>query len=153
MLSLFRKEMVVTLKETDTGLSVHHHYNIAPELVFDAWLDADAARKFLFKTPDGEMGRVDIDGRVGGTFTIVERRDGQDTLHTGQYLEIKRPQRLVFTFSVPQYSKIETKVSLDFVPDKGGCDVTLTHENVLPEWKERTIEGWKKILKTLENVL
>lgn len=114
------------------------------ERVFDAWLDPAKAGKFLFATPTGKMERVEIDARVGGTFTIV-RRDGEDVEHVGTYLEIDRPRRLVFTFGVPKYSKQVTRVRIDLKPLPTGCELTLTHEGVLPEWLDSTREGWGKI--------
>jgi uncharacterized protein YndB with AHSA1/START domain len=114
------------------------------ERVFDAWLDPAKAAKFLFATPNGKMVRVEIDARVGGAFTIT-RRDGEDVEHVGTYLEIDRPRRLVFTFSVPKYSTQVTRVSIDLTPLPTGCELTLTHEGVLPEWLESGREGWGKI--------
>jgi uncharacterized protein YndB with AHSA1/START domain len=135
-------------------LSVTHTYAHPQEKVFDAWLDPAVARRFLFATPTGEMVRADIDARVGGRFTFIDRRpDMGDVLHEGEYLEIDRPTRLVFTFAVPQYDPQKTTVRLEFEPTEGGCKVTLTHEGVLPEWKERTVHGWKMILDALDAAL
>jgi uncharacterized protein YndB with AHSA1/START domain len=96
--------------------------------------------------------RVEIDARVGGSFNIT-RRDGEDVQHVGTYLEIDRPRRLVFTFGVPKFSAQMTPVSIDFKPLLTGCEVTLTHEGVLPEWLDPTREGWGKILDGLASHL
>jgi uncharacterized protein YndB with AHSA1/START domain len=123
-------------------------FDFPMERVFDAWLDPAKASKFLFKTPTGELVRVDIDARVGGSFHIT-RRDGDDVDHVGTYLEIDRPRRLVFTFGVPKFSAQMTRVSIDLKPLATGCELTLTHEGVLPEWLEPTRGGWGKILDGL----
>jgi len=68
-------------------------------------------------------------------------------------LEIDRPRRLVFTFAVPHYSPQATRVTLDLVPSGKGCELTLTHENVLPEWTEQTQQGWGMILDALDQSL
>ncbi len=128
---------------------VTRRLDVTIQKVFDAWLDPARAGKFLFATPTGTMVRVDIDARVGSAFNITERRDGDDVEHVGTYLEIDRPHRLAFTFGVPKYSKILTRVGIDFKPLPTGCEVTLTQEGTLPEWVERTREGWGKILATL----
>lgn len=95
------------------------------------------------------MVRVEIDARVGGRFVFVDRRDGEDVEHTGEYLEMERPKRLVFRFVVPKFSPVFTRVAIDIVPAGAGCELTLVHEGVLPEYEKRTRNGWKMILDAL----
>jgi uncharacterized protein YndB with AHSA1/START domain len=126
-----------------------HRFAISPERVFDTWLDPDKARRFLFATASGQMVRAETDPRVGGRFTFTDRRDGVDVIHTGEYLEIDRPRRLVFTLAVPKYSSVLTQVTIEIVPLDSGCELTLTHEGVPPEYAERGVEGWSTILAGL----
>jgi uncharacterized protein YndB with AHSA1/START domain len=136
--------------ETTEPLVVTHHYDAAPERVFDAFLDVDVARRFLFATATGEMIVAELEPRVGGSFTFIERRpDMGDVRHVGDYLEIDRPRRLVFTFGVPQFDPTMTTVTLEIAPAGTGCELTLTHEGVAPEWRDGTAEGWAKILAGL----
>jgi uncharacterized protein YndB with AHSA1/START domain len=142
------------MTSTENKLIVKRNFNAPAELVFDAWLDADTVGRWLFATPDGKMDSVKIDPRVGGEFEIIDKRGDELTRHIGTYLEIDRPRRLVFTFAVPQYSKEFTKVTIDIVPQNSGCELTLTHEGVLAEWRESTVDGWAMILNGLaENLL
>ena len=115
---------------------------------WESAVDPAKASKFLFTTPTGKMVRVEIDARVGGSFNIT-RRDGEDVEHVGTYVEIDRPRRLVFTFGVPKFSAQMTRVSIDLKPLPTGCELTLTHGGVLPEWRDRGREGWSKILDGL----
>ena len=130
-------------------LVVKRKFDAPVELVFDAWLDANSAGRWLFATPDGKMDRVKIDPRVGGEFEIIDKRGEELTRHIGTYLEIDRPRRLVFTFAVPQYSEEFTKVAIDIAPLDDGCELTLTHEGVFAEWRESTFDGWTMILNGL----
>lgn len=140
--------------DTQTNLvQVRRRFDASAERVFDAWLDAKRAAKFLFATPTGEMVRSEIDARVGGHFCFVDRRDGVDVEHVGKYLEIDRPRRLVFEFGVPQYAAEFTRVSIDIVPTGNGCELTLTHEGVLSDFVERTRQGWTGILEALAGAL
>ena len=132
---------------------VSHRFSASAERVFDAWLDPAKAGTWLFATPGGRMVRVEIDGRVGGAFTFVDRRDGEDIEHVGEYLEIERPRRLVFTFAVPRFSPQRTRVTVEIAPRGSGCELTLTHENVLPDWASRTESGWTMLLERLAAVL
>jgi uncharacterized protein YndB with AHSA1/START domain len=134
---------------------VTHRFRASAERVFDAWLDPAMASRFLFATPTGEMVRTEIDPRVGGTYVITERRDGEDAEHTGEYLEIDRPRRLVFTFRVPKYSQTAARVEIDIVPLETGCELTLTQ--TMPaefaEYTDRSKEGWTSIIRGLAAVL
>jgi len=134
--------------ENPGTIIINRRFDFPIERVFDAWLDPAKARQFLFATPTGTLVRVDIDARVGGAFNIT-RRDGDDVEHVGTYLEIDRPRRLVFSFGVPKYSAQLTRVSIDLKPLPTGCELTLTHEGVLPEWLESGRDGWGKILNGL----
>jgi uncharacterized protein YndB with AHSA1/START domain len=135
-------------------LSVTHRYATSPERVFDAWLDPAIARRFLFATPTGEMVVCAIDARVGGRFDLTERRpDMGEVKHVGEYLEIDRPRRLVFTFGVPQFDPAMTRVEIEIRPDGAGCVLTLTHRDVGEDWKDGTKDGWTRILASLEPAL
>jgi uncharacterized protein YndB with AHSA1/START domain len=130
---------------------VTRRFDASPERVFDAWLDPARAARFLFATPTGQMVRAEIDARVGGKFLFVDRRDGVDAEHFGEYLEIDRPRRLVFSFAVPNYPP--TRVIVEIVARGSGCELTLTHEGVLPEFVSRTEAGWGMILEGLGRAL
>lgn len=136
-------------------VSVTRHFDAPPERVFDAFLDVNIARKFMFATETGEMVRAEIDARVGGGFVFTDRRDGEDVEHTGTYLEIDRPRRLVFTFGVEKYSKEMDRVTVEIVADGSGSRLTLTHEMKpeYAEYRERTQEGWGKIVEGLARAL
>ena len=128
---------------------VTRRFEASPERVFDAWLDPQSAGKWLFATPTGQMVRVEIDPRTGGKFIFVDRRDGEDVEHTGEYLEMDRPRRLVFTFVVEKFSKQCSRVTVEFAPSDSGCELALAHENVLPEYVGRTEAGWSGVLDGL----
>ncbi len=137
-----------------SSVSVTRRYDAPPEAVFDAWLEPARARRFLFATPAGEMVRVEIDGRAGGSFVITERRGGEDIEHAGEYLEVERPRRISFVFAVPKYSTERTHLTIDIVPSGDhGSELTLTQEGVLPEYEEKTREGWAGILEGLAGTL
>ena len=138
--------------ENPRSLQVVRHFEATAERVFDAWLDPNTAGKWLFATESGQMIRVEIDPRVGGSFNFT-RRDGDDVEHVGEYLEIDRPRRLVFTFSVPKFAKQITRVTVDIQSLENGCQLTLTHEDVLPEWASRTEAGWTMMLGSLARTL
>lgn len=131
---------------------VTHPYSAPAERVFDAWLDPETAGQWLFATPTGQMTRVEIDPRPGGKFTIV-RRDGEEFEHVGEYLDIERPRRLVFTFGVPRLSPEFTRVAIEITRAGSGCELTLIQEGVLPDYAEPNVKGWTMILDSLGRTL
>ncbi len=135
------------------SVAITRQFHGRPERVFDAWLDPDVTRRWLFATPSGLIVECRIEPRVGGGFTIVDRRDGEDVAHTGEYVEIDRPRRLVFTFAVPKYSSAVSRVSIDISPATGGCLLTLTNDGVPREFADGTRKGWTDLMDRLEKVL
>ena len=132
------------------AIVLERRFDFSIERVFDAWLNPDDARRFLFVAPTGTITRAEIDPRVEGTF-IITRRDarGDEIEHVGHYDEIDRPTRLAFTFGVPKFSLMVTRVIIDLQPLQSACALTLTHEGVPSEWSESAREGWKGILDGL----
>lgn len=131
-------------------LTVTRHFDAAPEVVFDAWLDAESAAQWLFVTPGGVMERVHIEPRVGGAFEVFERRGDQLATHFGTYAEIDRPRRLAFDFAT-EPDAAATRVTVAFEANGSGCLVTLTHEldAAWAEYKDRVKAGWAGILEGL----
>jgi two-component system cell cycle response regulator DivK len=132
-------------------VTVSQAFPVAQEGLFDAWLDVPSLGEWLFATPDGEMVRVEARPEAGGTFEIVERREGEDVLHTGTYEEIERPGRLVFTLQVPKYSDRVERVTVAIAAAEGGSELTLT-QTLAPdaaEMAEAIAQGWLAILDAL----
>lgn len=142
--------------EEPIEVSVRQRFRQSAERVFDAWLDIELVHRFLFSTETGEMVRCELDPRVGGRFVLTDRRPDGDVEHTGEYLVIERPHKLVFTFGIPAVSPTFDIVTIDIRPEgDGGCTLQLTAQ-MQPEWKDyadRARQGWGQILAALEQAL
>jgi uncharacterized protein YndB with AHSA1/START domain len=97
-----------------------------PERVFDAWTDPALAGHWLFTTPLSQSHHTMLDARVGASWRIVDVRGGITYTAIGQYIEVNRPHRLVFTFAMPQFSPNSDTITLDFAADGDGCIMTFT---------------------------
>lgn len=136
---------------------VIRRFSASPERVFDAWLAPEMIGRWMFGPGlrDEEVLRLEVDPRVGGSFSFLVRRQGQEIDHVGKYREIDRPRRLVFTWGVAGASAEESRVIIDIVPLEIGCELTLTHE-MHPKWADyasRTEAGWTKMLDALAATL
>jgi uncharacterized protein YndB with AHSA1/START domain len=138
-----------TLRAASVRLS--RQVNAAPERVFDAWLDADEARSFLFADRIGNAIRVEIDARVGGEFRIVRHRGREDVEYSGECLEIHRPYRLVFSLFVDKYAQRDDRVIVELAPVAERSLLVLTHELSLPNpaQRSRIQRGWALVLDRL----
>ncbi len=103
---------------TDTAATqtviVVHRFNASPERVFDAWLDPERMKRFLFATATGEIVKVEADPRVGRRLRrSVDRRPdmGDHVEHYGKYVEIDRPRRLAFDFALSKDMQDATRVT------------------------------------------
>lgn len=134
---------------------VTQRFAATAERVYDAFLDPEKAARFLFATPTGHVVRCDIDARVGGAFSIVDRRNGEDVAHVGRYLELDRPRRIVFTFLVEKYSNQSSRVTIDIRPLPHGCELTLSQDipAEFAAFEVRTRSGWTAILDVAAELL
>lgn len=147
-------------------IKVSHRYSASAERVFDAWLTPGQASRFLFRTRTGNVMQCEIQPEVGGGFTVTDRRpaaDGDesvfDVVHMGKYVEIDRPRRLVFDFSVLTYGSDDpTRVTVELQPIGAlASELTLTHEmgdsGHARMMEEASRKGWVSMLQTLEREL
>jgi uncharacterized protein YndB with AHSA1/START domain len=132
---------------------ITRRFDASPERVFDAWLDPKIARKWLFTLPEGEAYTAELDTRIGGRWTITERRGGVDYTGVGEYLEIDRPRRLVFTFAMPQFSPDINRIIVEIEPEETGCILTLVQEGLPEGYEDATINGWGKMFTALAAAL
>jgi uncharacterized protein YndB with AHSA1/START domain len=132
--------------ESRVSVVVTHRFRASPERVFDAWLAPESIAKWMLSPGPGEIVRIEVEPRVGGRFSFVIRRAGQEIEHTGEYLVLDRPKQLAFSWGLPSFSPEFTTVRIDFVAVGSGTEVTLLHERVPPEYVEPNRKGWATIL-------
>jgi uncharacterized protein YndB with AHSA1/START domain len=135
------------------SLRLQRHVDASPERVFDAWVNPETVRKWLFTTPTSETNTTEVDARVGGKWTIVDRRDGVDYRALGEYVEIDRPRRLVFTFGMPQFSPEFARVIVEIAPEGTGSLLTVTDEQVPLSQVKETEQGWSNMFTRLTAIL
>lgn len=145
--------MNLPVHATVTGL-----FSVPPERVFDAFLDTRMVGRFMFGpgVRDETIEHLQNEPRVGGSFSYAVRRQGKTFEHVGEYIEIDRPRRLVFTWSVKQDpAGNQSRIVIDIAPVIDGCELTLTHE--MPRGQEDFVEkgkqAWGKMVDKLTEIL
>ena len=143
--------------ELQAQAMVMRYFNASPERVFGAWLDPELIGQWMFGS-DGreeEVVKITVDARVGGGFSFVVRRQGQEIDHLGEYFEIVRPCRLVFSWGIRQGSPGNSRVIVEIVPLDRGAELTLTHElqRTWGDCASRAEGAWARMLDTLAATL
>src|SRR6185437_1688877 len=125
-----------------------------PDRVFDAWLDAEAARTFLFALRTDDPVDSEMDPRVGGRFRIAQRGASGDVEYVGEFLAVDRPYRLVFSLFVEKYAQRDDRVMLELAPVGQESLLVLTHEYDLSSETQRARiqAGWETSLDGLASL-
>ena len=95
-----------------TTLKMIRNFDVMPERVFDAWVNPGMMRKWFF-TLEGTNKVAQNDPQVGGAWEIIDHREGKDYRAIGEYLEMDRPNKLVFTFKMPQFSEAADTITVE----------------------------------------
>ena len=155
-----RKKESNAMDPQPTAVTVKRSFGAPAERVFDAWLDPDMIGGWMFEPSlrNEEVLRIAIEPHVDGRFSFLVLRGGKQVNYIGQYLEMDRPRRLVFTWAVVPDSPepgVASRVVIDIVPQGKRCDLTLVHE-LQPEWAHYApiaAENWTKELGILHATL
>ena len=135
-------------------LSVSKTIHAPIEQVFDAWLDAEMLAQFILPMPGMPHPEVENEAVEGGRFKIVMQVGDDKIPHSGTYLEINRPDRLVFSWESP-FSIEGSQVTLSFkYIEKSITEVSLVHVR-FPDVESRSNHegGWGHILDKLSDVI
>lgn len=139
----------------DLSVNINKKIHAPIEKVFDAWLNPEMLSIFMKGMPDKTDTDVELEAREGGHFTFVMHVGDDKIAHTGKYVEIKRPERLVFTWA-SRYSVVDNStVTLTFsrIDDKT-TNISLSHIRFIDEEaRSGHEEGWGNILDKLNEIM
>lgn len=107
------------------SLRLERRFAVAPETVFDTLTVPE-----LMVVWWGPGVTFDLDVREGGAWTIVREAGGREYLATGEYLEVQRPNRLRYTYSMPQFSPNSDTITVDIRADGDGSVLVFEHAGV-----------------------
>jgi uncharacterized protein YndB with AHSA1/START domain len=133
-------------------------FRVAAERVYDAILDTEMIARFMFGPllREEEIIHIRNEPRIGGAFSYKVRRGETVIDHVGTFLELDRPRRIVFTWSIAGEGDDDPSiVSIDITPTHDGCSLRLTH-TMAPEWAEfidRSRAAWEKMFGVLATLL
>jgi uncharacterized protein YndB with AHSA1/START domain len=169
MTYLFNYNQKIKKMANENEVLITHVFNAPGALVFKAWTDPAYLKEWF--APDGcsiHFNKIDV--REGGSFhSCISNPAYPDCWCIGKYLEIKTPERIVFSMAVADEEgnllgpaeagmdpdwPAETIVTVTFIEKDGKTTITL-HQTVAESLAKRTgaHPSWIKMLVRLENML
>lgn len=150
--------------ETSAAVHVTRELPAPREDVFRAWTEPHLFARW-FTPPGNSSVTAELDVRPGGSYRITLERTqlvpGTSYI-VGRYLEVERPERLVFTFGweepppVPGLGDLDTldsRVTVQFHDRGASTGITITHERLdTPELQAFHRWGWETTLGQLRHV-
>ena len=150
--------MAATAAETGSiVLRLERRFSAPPDRVFDAWTTPETLKQW-WCPPGWELARVEVDLRVNGPYYLGMRRldDGSMAAVQGVFVEIRRPERLVYTWRwIGALETMgETRVTVEFFDKRGHTLLILTHEKLpdVTRW-HRHRAGWIAACDRMERIL
>jgi uncharacterized protein YndB with AHSA1/START domain len=137
------------------ALVVRRAIRASAERIFDAWTEPEHLRAWWGPRPVTCSG-AEVDLRVGGRYRIANALpDGSTLIIEGEFREIERPRKLVYTWHMGNIGDAAGESSLVTVrlePRGDTTEVIIVHENV-PSVAARDSheEGWNGCLDGLES--
>jgi uncharacterized protein YndB with AHSA1/START domain len=146
----------VTELETEI-LRIERTFAAPPEEVFDAWTNPEVLRRWWAVQPSWRTPVADVDLRVDGGYRLSMEDPDSGEIHTvfGEYREVRRPERLVYTWTWEGTGPMaghESLVTVEFrgVGEGGGTLVVLEHAGLLDAAsRDRHRGGWTGTLENL----
>lgn len=143
---------------TDLDLTITRVFDAPRELVFDAWTDPDQLVKWW--GPTGFTGTsCTVKLAEGGRWRFCMRNsaDGVEHWAGGVYHEIKRPERLVFSFAWEEPKGTpghDTLVTITFDDRDGKTEMTF-HQAIFQTVEDRVGHegGWRETFDDLASYL
>jgi uncharacterized protein YndB with AHSA1/START domain len=127
----------------------------APEDVFDAWTNPEVLRRWWTRDAGVASPGCEVDLRVGGRY-VLRMRDRSGELHIvgGEYREVDRPRRLVYTWRWEGDGGLHpghvSVVTVEFRADGEATTVVLEHSGLASEEsRTRHGAGWQAVLASL----
>ena len=147
----------MTTTMATNSLRVSRIIQATPDALFRAWTEPAQLRKWWRMEGEGwKTAETTLDVRVGGKYRLgMTAPDGQSHVAIGEYREVRRPERLVFTWEWEDPTKRvgATIVTVEFKDlGNGATEVVLTHEGFDDGKKTAGHEnGWTQLLRLLDS--
>lgn len=140
-------------------VEIKETYSVPRDRIFEAFARARSIEQWLGPSDEFRTVVHEFDFRPGGAYRIeFHSPDGESSMLTGTYVEIERPERIVFSWrwiKNNEFSDIDTRVTvrLSETPDGAATSLHLIHEKLLEgSMQERHTWGWQGAFQRLHRI-
>jgi len=140
--------------ETAT-LRLERSFDAPVEDVFDAWTNPEVLRRWWSAGANWRTPVAEVDLRVGGRYRLSMEDPEAGARHTvrGEYIEVRRPRRLVYSWCWEEgdgrTGHVST-VAVDFLGNGERTTVVLEHSGLeSADSREKHRVGWEGCLESL----
>ena len=140
----------------------------SPELVYQAWTDEDLLKQW-FMTSQRTNKSIDVDMKEGGSYRIVDSRNGRQNIIQGTYQELVNNEYIKMTIGMPELSDQEDIIEVEFEErESGGTQMffyyqslvererrltTLEYKQKKKEYHDSTAHGFELMIDQMQNVI
>lgn len=139
-----------------TSLHLERTFDAPADAVFDAWTNPELLRRWWAPRPGARTVVAEVDLRVGGAYRLsMEDPDsGERNTVGGEYREVRRPERLVYSWAWeqggPEVGHTST-VTVEFRDEGGRTTVVVDHVGLQsPVSRERHEAGWAGCMASVQ---
>lgn len=127
----------LTVMAGPISVRISRQFSVSPERLFDVWFQPGLFASFLLADVATPVSRAYFEPRVGGRFLVAAQRDDRIVELRGEYLEIDRPDRLVFSLIPSGDERAPDCVTVELAELGRGSLLVLLHEMDLQWASER----------------
>lgn len=141
------------MTDVQPALELTRVLNAPREKVWAAWTDPEMLAQWWW--PAWFQTVYEVDLRVGGRyrFRSADLPDLGILAVTGTYLEVRRPERLVYTWQWEGEDGPPTRVTVDFLAREDQTELRITHQGFVSEHESANhLVGWRDCLSRLESL-
>lgn len=151
-------------KPNDATLILRRLLKTSPDRAFDVWTSEEHIPHWMCPEPGMKVPFTRMDVRVGGKFRIqMQQTDGEFFTAVGEFKEVKRPERLVYTWdwekdgSGTEFGEVEgkpTQITVEFLKRGDRTEMIFMHERFATvEARDSHARGWGRIVDALSTYL
>lgn len=136
------------------SLTINKTIKAPAEKVYQAWTDPDVMCRWFAPGPM-TVAKIECDPQVGGHYEVhMQSEDGTSYITSGQYIELVRNEKLVFTWQWRDSDLVtQVTVALRQLADET-TELTLIHEGFVDQDAcDEHAEGWNGCFAKLPDAI